>query len=106
MSDLLKELKLLLRITETDEDTLLKKLLENAVEWIEIECNLPEIDLDDDLPRGLKSLIIDMVIFRYTVLGKEGITSENIVELSYSYGVDYPDYILRRLKRFRKLRIH
>lgn len=105
MSELLKELKLLLRITENDEDTLIKKLLENAVEWVEVECGMSEIDLDDDLPRGLKSIIIDMVIFRYNLLGKEGITSENIVGLSYSYGVDYPDFILRRLKRFRKLRI-
>lgn len=105
MSSLLKEIKLLLRITENEEDTLLKRLIENALEWVEVECNLTEIDIDD-LPRGLKAVIVDMVIFRYTVLGKEGISSENIVELSYTYGEDYPEYILRRLKRFRKLRVY
>lgn len=105
MSEILKELKVLLRITSDEEDILLKKLIEQAVEWVEIECNLDELDLDGDLPRGLRSVLIDMIIFRYTVLGKEGISSENIVELSYSYCNDYPNYILRRVKRFRKIRI-
>lgn len=105
MSEFLEDIKLLLRVTDNEEDILISKLIANALEWVEIECNLSELNVEE-LPRGLKSLIVDMVIFRYTVLGKEGITSENIVELSYSYGEDYPEYIKRRLKRFRKLRVY
>lgn len=104
MNDILKDLKILLRIDGNEEDELLKVLINQGLEWIEIECNLLELDVEK-LVRGIRSVLIDMVIFRYTVVGKEGITSENIVELSYSYGQDYPNYILRRLKRFRVLRV-
>lgn len=103
MNDFLKELKILLRVIGSDEDTLLKKLISNALEWIEVECNIDELDLDGEIPRGLRSIIMDMIIFRYTVLSKEGISAENIVGLSYSYHSDYPQYMLRRLKRFRRL---
>lgn len=105
MSEIIKELKNLLRITDNEEDSLLKALVNNAVSWIEVECNLEDLDIED-MDRGMRSLLLDMVIFRYTVVGKEGINNERIVELSYSYNNDYPDYIKRRLLRFRRIRVH
>lgn len=104
MDLILKDLKIMLRIDGNEEDDLLVVLISQAMEWIEVECNREIVDFEA-IPRGLKSILIDMIIFRYTVVGKEGISSENIVELSYSYCSDYPLYILRRLKRFRLLRV-
>lgn len=104
MQALLEELKLLLRVTGEEEDELLKSLTIHAMRLVEDECNITLDDIELVSPQ-LKSIIVDMVLFRYTVLGKEGVTSENIVELSYSYAQDYPQYIMRRLKRHRVMRI-
>ena len=102
MSAIVKDLKILLRLVGSEDDTLLKALVAQVIEWIEVECNMVNLDIED-LPRGLRALVIDMAMVRYGVLGKEGIQSENIVELSYTYNQDYPAYILRRLKRFRRI---
>lgn len=107
MSTLLKLLKSLLRISDNEDDKLIKALIEQCVGWVELECGLTvDVEEYDDWSKGLQSVFVDLVIFRYGVLGKEAIESEDIVELSYSYNVDYPEYLKRRVRKCRKVVFH
>jgi hypothetical protein len=107
MEELIKVLQVMLRTQEEDDKKVFEILINQALGWIALECNR-DLDLEElgYWEKGVKELLIDMVIFRYTVLGKEGVSSENIVELSYTYGQDYPPYIVRRMKKFRLPKVH
>ena len=52
---------------------------------------------------GMENLIVQMVVYRYNTLGTENRKGESYSGLSYSYTCDYPENILRMLKRYRKL---
>lgn len=52
---------------------------------------------------GMENLIVQMVVYRYNALGTENLKGESYSGLSYSYICDYPENILRMLKRYRKL---
>ena len=52
---------------------------------------------------GMENLIVQMVVYRYNTLGTENLKGETYSGLSYSYTCDYPENILRMLKRYRKL---
>lgn len=107
MNDILKVLKKLIPgFDENDTATInaLKVLIEYALLDFEIETGQEELDIDD-LPRGVESILVDMVLYRFNTLGKEGISSESIAEISNSYDVEYPPRILRRIKRFRVLKV-
>ena len=52
---------------------------------------------------GMENLIVQMVVYRYNTLGTENLKGEYYSGLSYSYTCDYPENILRMLKRYRKL---
>ena len=54
---------------------------------------------------ALQAIIEQMVVYRYNLLGAEGLNSESYSGVSYNYSLDYPDSILRLLKSKRKLRI-
>lgn len=93
---MLEDIKLLLGVTSTDKDKLIKLLINLATEdarTISRRQNVTE----------LESIIIQMVVFNYNRLGTEGLDSESYSGVSYSYSSDYPENILRNLKRFRKL---
>lgn len=52
---------------------------------------------------GMENLIVQMVVYRYNALGTENLKGESYSGLSYSYTCDYPENILRMLKKYRKL---
>ena len=52
---------------------------------------------------GMKNLMVKMVVYCYNTLGTENLKGESYSGLSYSYTCDYPENILRMLKRYRKL---
>ena len=93
---MLEDIKLLLGITSTEKDKLLKLLINLATEdarTISRRQNVSE----------LKCIITHMVVFNYNHLGTEELDSESYSGVSYSYSADYPENILRALKRYRKL---
>lgn len=93
---MLEDIKLLLGITSTEKDKLLKLLINLATE------DARTISRRQDVTE-LESIITQMVVFNYNRLGTEGLDSESYSGVSYSYSADYPENILRNLKRFRKL---
>lgn len=93
---MLEDIKLLLGVTSTDKDKLIKLLINLATE------DARTISRRQDVTE-LESIIIQMVVFNYNRLGTEGLDSESYSGVSYSYSSDYPENILRNLKRFRKL---
>lgn len=93
---MLEDIKLLLGVTSTDKDKLIKLLINLATE------DARTISRRQDVTE-LESIIIQMVVFNYNRLGTEGLDSESYSGVSYSYSSDYPENILRSLKRYRKL---
>lgn len=93
---MLEDIKLLLGITSTDKDKLIKLLINLATE------DARTISRRQDVTE-LEGIIIQMVVFNYNRLGTEGLDSESYSGVSYSYSSDYPENILRGLKRYRKL---
>jgi hypothetical protein len=93
---MLEDIKLLLGVTSTDKDKLIKLLINLATE------DARTISRRQDVTE-LESIIIQMVVFNYNRLGTEGLDSESYSGVSYSYSSDYPENILRSLRRYRKL---
>ena len=93
---MLEDIKLLLGITSTEKDKLLKLLINLATE------DARTISRRQDVSE-LEGIITQMVVFNYNRLGTEGLDSESYSGVSDSYSADYPENILRALKRYRKL---
>ena len=53
----------------------------------------------------LRSVIIEMVIFKFNQLGVEGLESESYSGISYHYSSDYPESILSALDAIKKSQI-
>lgn len=85
---------MLLGIDDASDDTKLSLLLEQAEDEAIAYTN--NNDLADNL-------IIQMAIYKYNRLGTEGLNSEGYSGVSFNYMSDYPDYIVKQLKRFKKL---
>lgn len=56
-----------------------------------------------DLVIGAKSVIKDLVIYRFNTLGTLGLKSESFSGNSSKYDTDIPERIKRKLKAFRRL---
>ena len=93
---MLEDIKLLLNYKDDSEDALLELLIQQATD--EAKDFTHREDVCD-----LQSTIEKMVIYNYNRLGTEGITSESYSGVSYSYELDYPEPIMRMLKRYRKI---
>lgn len=52
--------------------------------------------------KDMKSLILEMVIYKYNRLGTEDLQSENYSGASYAYLNDYPDTIKAAMKEARR----
>lgn len=87
---MLTDLKTLLGLKDDTKDDVLTLILQNV---------------EDDAVRKtgcadrffLRSVILDMAIYRFNRLGSEGLTKEDYAGLSYTYSDDYPEYILSAL---------
>lgn len=93
---MLEDIKLLLGISSSEKDALLNLLI--------MQCTDEALDFthrEDDC--DLSSAIQQMVIYKYNRLGTEGLDSESYSGVSYHYTSDYPDNIIRMLKRYRKV---
>ena len=87
-------MKLLLGIGDASKDTLLSLLLEQAKDEAIAYTNNEEL---------AENLIVQMAIYKYNRLGTEGLNSENYSGVSFNYMSDYPDNLVKQLRRYKKL---
>lgn len=93
---MLSKIKVLLGISDTSKDDLLTVLLEQAItEAIEYTHN-------DDI-EALDPAIVQMVLYKFSRLGTEGLGSEGYSGVSFTYAEDYPTPILNLLNHKRKI---
>jgi hypothetical protein len=93
---MLENIKLLLGLSSSEKDALLNLLI--------MECSDEALDFTHRKDTcDLESVIQQMVIYKYNRLGTEGLNSESYSGTSYSYTNDYPEPIIRMLKRYRKV---
>jgi hypothetical protein len=95
---MLERIKLLLNITDESKDALLMELIDNVEEFIINFTNNP------DCIESLRGTVIAMVMYDYSRLGTEGLSSESYSGVSFGYTSGYGDDIMKQLKRFRKVR--
>ena len=93
---MLENIKLLLGITDDTKNALLQVLIQQA------EDEVKDYTHRDDVC-CLTSTIERMVVYNYNRLGTEGLNSESYSGLSYNYATDYPEQILKVLKKYRKI---
>jgi len=91
---MLEQMKLLLGIGDASKDTLLSLLLEQAKDEAIAYTNNEEL---------AENLIVQMAIYKYNRLGTEGLNSENYSGVSFNYMSDYPDNLVKQLRRYKKL---
>lgn len=95
---MLDKIKILLGITDASKDELLTLLIQQAQEEA---INY----IHDDNLSGLDNTLIQMVIYKFNLLGTEGLESEAYSGVSYRYASDYPETILKQLKSHRRVRV-
>ena len=95
---MLEKIKLLLNLSNDDQDDLIATLMNLCKEEAYIYCNLPEYD------EKLEFVVIQMVIERYNRIGSEGVMSQTSSGVSADYTNFYSDKIVRLLNKFRKVR--
>lgn len=96
---MLERIKLLLNITDDSKDALLNELIDNVEEFIINFTN------DPDCLDNLRGTEIAMVMYDYSRLGTEGLSSESYSGVSFGYTSGYGDDIMKQLKRYRKVRV-
>jgi hypothetical protein len=96
---MLNKVKLILGITGTEKDDLLQTLIDQAIDYIASYTHNPGcIGL-------LSGTVVDMVVYKYSRLGTEGMQSESYSGNSFTYTNDYPDSVITVLKKYRKMGI-
>lgn len=93
---MLNNIKLLLGLTDNTKDELIELLIMQATDEAKDFTHREDVSI-------LSSTIAQMVIWKYNRMGTEGLNSESYSGVSYNYAQDYPDSIMRTLKRYRKL---
>lgn len=93
-----ERIKILLGIENDEKNILIDNLIKLAQDEIREFCNTEDIST-------FESTIIQMVMFKYNRLGTEGVTAESYSGASFSYAEDYPESIMRVLKRNRRIRV-
>lgn len=98
----LVEVKQLLNITHSDLDTYLVNMLSLLIAYVEEECNRSFYeDGVLHLPAGVRLFIVKAIEYN---LHQAGVSSSSFAEESLSITTDFPESILRGLRRHRKVR--
>ena len=93
----LENVKTLLGISDTSQDSLLNLYILRAEQFVKTYCNIEEI------PTELDHVIEDIAVFRYRMNGVENIKSETKGSLSETYRDSLPDDIIAVLNRYRRV---
>lgn len=59
----------------------------------------------EDINDGLEDLIVDLAVYRYEMRKTTHLKSENYDGASFNYGTDIPDFLLREIKAYKKMRV-
>lgn len=59
----------------------------------------------EDINDGLEELIVDLAVYRYNIRNSTHLKSENYDGASFNYSTDIPDFLLREIKAYKKLRV-
>ena len=94
---MLHKLKLLLGIYDISKDELLQLIIDQCTD------NAIAYTHNNDT-ESMESIILEMCVYRYNLIGSEGLTRENYSGTGYIYQYDYPDYVYSQLRAFRKIR--
>ena len=95
---MLENIKTLLGIADDSKDELLMVLIESCI-------NEAKNYTHNDSIIGYENVIDDMVIFRFSLLGTEGLDAETYSNVKFEYSADYPESILRQLRSHRKIMV-
>ena len=96
----LEEVKTLLQITDTSQDTLITTLIPIAEDYVKQYTNN---FTDEEFPPAVKLVIAHIVSFNL-VAKDTSIASEKVGGISYTYREEYPPSIYKTLNQYRKLR--
>lgn len=103
-------IKTLLGIKDACHDDLLYTLIKKCTDDITTFCNDDFLNKyeETELPKGLQSALVDLVILNYRRLGAEGKQSETMGDYSATYYSedDIPQSIKRKLYAHRKMRVY
>lgn len=95
---MLDKIKILLNLSDVNQDDLLDVLIgickDEAMEY----CNL------NVYSSNLDSAVIQMVIERYNRIGTEGVTSVSSSGIKEEYSYNYSQHIINKLKKNRKVK--
>lgn len=94
---MLENVKLMLGITDTSKDDLLSLLIENATQEVLTYTNQKSIN------DSLNTAILLVVVYNFNRIGTEGVDSEGYSGVNFAYSSDYPDSIMRLLKKQKKI---
>ena len=94
---MLENVKLMLGITDTSKDDLLLLLIENATQEVLTYTNQKSIN------DSLNTAILLVVVYNFNRIGTEGVDSEGYSGVNFAYSSDYPDSIMRLLKKQKKI---
>lgn len=95
---MLKKLKLMLGITDSSKDELLRMLLDFTVEEVVNYTHNTRLDV-------LENVILYVAVWKYNTMGTEGVDSENYSGVSFNYSTEYPDNIKKQLQAYRKIQV-
>ena len=78
---------------------------DSLIELLILQCTDEALDYThrEEYCSGMQSIIEQMVVYRYNLIGTEGLKSESYSGISYSYNQEYPDNIIRMLKKYRRI---
>lgn len=93
---MLEKLKMLLKISGTDKDDLLTLILDQAT-----ETAIEYTHCKDAM--ALQPTIIKMAVYDYNRLDNIGLDSEGYSGVNFNYSADYPESILRMLRKQRRV---
>ena len=96
---MLDKLKLLLGITDDEQDELLYLLISLGKDEAYNYCNLPEYN------SKLDGAVLQMVIERYNRIGSEGATAQTSSGVSMTYDSFYSDKVRWMLNKHRKVKM-
>lgn len=91
----LQKVKLLLDITSNDKDNLLNLLISEAEDFQE--------SYTSQTLESIKPITEQIVVYRFNLLGSEGLNSESYSGLSFSYDSALPEHIYKHLNKYRKV---
>lgn len=93
---MLENIKLLLGIKDASKDNVLMLLLQSCI-------NEAKNYTHNDSIVDYENVIDDMVVYRFNLLGTEGLDAETYSGVHFEYSADYPESILRQLRSHRKV---